>query len=384
MPGISQRRFHSTIQGPAAEALDFLAAHSPVIFAEWEREVRKLGLEPDRFLAGLPLDFAHLADLLRASNYPAFRRQIQEFGGRLAQRGAELTHAVAAANRLFEICLPYLHRDVPKRATPLLALARLHALASLLVTSGYTGQWAAGKKTLVEASLSEAEDRRHGASAYVTKVYEQERTRLSQDLHDEVGHDLILIKLYLEMIALDAKKKNLHGIQPRLREAISLVSHAIDSVRRLVLDLGPAVFDELGFLPAVRSYAQQFSARTKINVSLGEGYLPAEIPMSHQVALYRLLQGALSNVLKHASAKNVKVSLGSMKGSVLIMVIEDDGVGFALGAKESRLSFGLTAMRERTEVLGGRIHIQSRPASALGKSHGTRIEVDLPLPGGAK
>jgi signal transduction histidine kinase len=384
MPGISQRRFHSTIQGPAAEALDFLAAHSQVIFAEWAREVRELGLESDDFLGGHPLNFAQLANFLRASTYPAFRQQIQEFGERLAQRQVELAHTVAAANRLFEICLPYLHRDVPKRATPLLALARLHALVSLLVTSGHTGQWAAGKKTLVEASLSEGEDRRHGASAYVTKVYEQERTRLSQDLHDEVGHDLILIKLYLEMIALEAKKKNLQGIQPRLREAISLVSHAIDSVRRLVLDLGPAVFDELGFLPAVRSYAQQFSSRTKINVSLGEGYMPAEIPMSHQVALYRLLQGALSNVLKHASAKNVKVSLGSMKGSVLIMVIEDDGVGFALGTKERRSSFGLTAMRERAEVLGGRIHIQSTPASAHGKNHGTRIEVDLPLPGEAQ
>jgi len=106
--------------------------------------------------------------------------------------------------------------------------------------------------------------------------------------------------------------------------------------------------------------------------------------MSHQVALYRVLQGALSNVLKHASAKNVKVSIGSMKGSVLIMVIEDDGVGFASEAKKGRPSFGLTAMGERVEVLGGRIHIQSRPASAHGKSHGTRIEVDLPLPGGAK
>jgi signal transduction histidine kinase len=384
MPDIPPRRFLSTIQAPAAEALDLLSAHSPAIFAEWEREVRELGLEPDDFLGGYPPNLTRFADLLRESTYPVFRQQLQSLGGRLAKRGVKLGHSVAATNRLFEICLSYLKREVPKRATPLLALARLHALASLLITSGYTGQWAGGEKTLVEASLSEAEDRRHGASVYVTKVYEQERTRLSRDLHDEVGHDLILIKLYLEMIAMEAQKRNLQGVQPRLREAISLVSHALDSVRRLVLDLGPAVFDELGFLPAVRSCTQQFSARTKINVTFREGYLPAEIPMSHQVALYRVLQGALSNVLKHASAKNVKVSIGSMKGSVLIMVIEDDGVGFASEAKKGRPSFGLTAMGERVEVLGGRIHIQSRPASAHGKSHGTRIEVDLPLPGGAK
>jgi signal transduction histidine kinase len=363
--------------------LDLLSAHSRVIFGEWKREVRELGLEPDDFLAGYPPNLARFADLLRECTYAVFRQQLQALGGRLASRGAELGHIVAAANRFFEICLPYLSQKVSKRGTPLLALVRLHALVSLLITSGYTGQRAAGEKTLVEASLSEGEERRHGASVYITKVYEQERTRLSQDLHDEVGHDLILIKLYLEMIVMEAKKRNLQGVQPRLREAISLVSHALDSVRRLVLDLGPAVFDELGFLPAVRSYTKQFSARTKINVTLGEGYLPADIPMSHQVALYRVLQGALSNVLKHASAKNVKVSIGSMKGAVLIMVIEDDGVGFASAAKRSRPSFGLRAMGERVEVLGGRIHIQSRPASALSKSHGTRIEVDLPLPGEA-
>jgi len=234
----------------------------------------------------------------------------------------------------------------------------------------------------VEASLSEAEDQRHGASAYVTRIYEQERRRLSQDLHDEVGHDLMLLKLYLEMIAMDSSAEDMASIQARIAEAIALVSHAIDSVRRLVLDLGPAVFEDLGFVPAVRSYISQFSARSKINVTLKEGYVPAEVPSSHQVALYRLLQGALSNVLKHARAKNVKVSLGSMKDSVLIMVIEDDGVGFDPRARPGGRSFGLTAMRERVEVLGGKIHLESKLASPTAKVHGTRIEIDLPLPGG--
>jgi len=180
MPAIPPRRFLSTIQAPAAEALDLLSAHSPAIFAAWEREVRELGLKPDDFLEGHPPNLTRFADLIRESTYPVFRQQLQSLGGRLAKRGAKLSNTVAATNRLFKICLPYLIRDVPKRATPLLALARLHALASLLIMSGYTGQWAGGEKTLVEASLSEAEDRHHGASVYVTKVYEQERTRLNE------------------------------------------------------------------------------------------------------------------------------------------------------------------------------------------------------------
>src|SRR5437016_6834996 len=111
------------------------------------------------------------------------------------------------------------------------------------------------------------------------------------------------LQVYLEVDGMGSSGEDLAKIQARIAEAIALVSHAIDSVRRLVLDLGPAVFDDLGFLPAVRTYTSQFSARTKIAVTLREGYLPENIPMSHQVALYRLLQGALSNVLKHAGAK---------------------------------------------------------------------------------
>jgi two-component system sensor histidine kinase DegS len=239
----------------------------------------------------------------------------------------------------------------------------------------------AGQKAPPEAGVSGVDTRRHGASAYVTKIYEQERRRLSQDLHDDIGHDLILLKLYLEMIVLNAGDTLPEALQSRLPEALALVSHAIDSVRRLVLDLGPAVFEELGFLPAVKEYIRQFSSRTRIKITLNAGVIPADVPSTHQVALYRLLQGALSNVLKHASAKSVKVTLGSMRDSVLIMIVEDDGVGFDTTVRPRR-SFGLTAMRERVEVLGGRIHLESRLASTGAKVHGTRIEVDLPLPGG--
>ena len=345
--------------------------------------MRSLGIDSQDFLGRSGLDFKQYSEALCKSSFPIFRQQIQGFGHALAQCDIRLDDVTEALNQLFEICVPYLaEREMEERA-PILALSRLHALMVLLIVAGYTDQKSAQKEPRMQATPPLAGDRRHDASVYVTKVYEEERKRLSRDLHDEVGHDLVLIKLYLEMIALDTNKRELQGIRPRLKEAIALVSHAIDSVRRLVLDLGPAVFDDLGFLPAVRTYTSQFSARTKISVQLREGYLPENIPMSHQVALYRLLQGALSNVLKHASAKSVKVSLRCMKDSLLILVIQDDGVGFDTTAILGKGSFGLTAMRERVEVLGGRIHIQSMPAGAMSKISGTRIEIDLPLPGAA-
>ena len=381
MPGTSQKRFHSTIKDRAAEALEALAPFSRDVLTRWKQALRALGLEASDFADPAQQNFAAAASQLRKSTLVSIRRMARDRGRRLAQRGARLEAVVAALNRLLEICLPYLARAGPDGATRILALTRLHAFLAVTFVAGYSGQPAGRKQTLAEESVSEAEHRSRGASAYVTRVYERERRRMSHDLHDEVGHDLILLKLYLEMIRLALKKEGAPAIEPRLNDAISIVSHAIDSVRRLVLDLGPAVFEELGFLPAVKSYADQFSSRTKINVTVQEGYLPENVPLSHQIALYRLMQGALSNVLKHSRARNVRISLGSLHDSVLIMVIEDDGVGFDTGAKPGRRSFGLTAMRERVEVLGGRIHVHSKRASVPGKKHGTRIEVDLPLRG---
>jgi len=380
MLAISPRSFRSTIREPSAKALALLAPHSKEIFAKWKHELRSIGIASPDYLGQSVLDFERFSDGLRKISFQAFCRQIQKFGSAMAECGVDLDRSTDALNRFFDLCVPYLMSQ-PEAAASILALARLHALIVHLIVSDSTKPGHMERKAPSQTISIDSNEQRRGASIYVTKVYEEERRRLSRDLHDEVGHDLVLMKLYLEMIALDTNKKQFQAIRPRLSEAIALVSHAIDSVRRLVLDLGPAVFDDLGFLPAVRTYTSQFSARTKIAVSLREGYLPENIPMSHQVALYRLLQGALSNVLKHACAKSVKVSLGCMKDSVVILVIQDDGRGFDTTVKPGSRSFGLTAMRERVEVLGGRIHIQSMPAGSMSKIRGTRIEVDLPLTG---
>lgn len=378
MPGISQKRFHSTIKGPAAEALDVLNAHSHSIAFKWSGVLQTLGVRTDDFLPVRGLEFRSIARLLRHSTLSGFRRQIRSLARRIGRRGIRFETAAAALNRLFEICLPYLD---PSNAV---GFTRLHALVSLFIAAEYAGEPGSTTPALADTNLTEAQRKVRGGSAYVTRVYERERRSLSHDLHDEVGHDLIIIKLYLEMISMSLQGREVADIKPRLDEAIGLVSHAIDSVRRLVLDLGPAVFDELGFLPAVKSYAQQFSAHTRIHVTVQEGYMPENVPLTHQIAMYRLLQGALSNVLKHAHARNVRVSLGSVKDSVLIMVIEDDGVGFDTAQKPGRRSFGLTAMRERVEVLGGRILVESARSGPFNRSHGTRIEVGLPLTAAAE
>ena len=101
---------------------------------------------------------------------------------------------------------------------------------------------------------------------------------------------------------------------------------------------------------------------------------------AYETALYRVLQGALSNVLKHSRAEHATVTLSEGPGPAVVMAVEDDGIGFEARRRAPALSFGLTTMRERMEALGGRFLVESWPARTGKGRRGTRIEVSLPLP----
>jgi signal transduction histidine kinase len=213
MPGIFQRRFYATLRAPSADALEILAPHASRILSQWRREARALAVEPDRLLAGTTFNFVQLANELRKSQYPDFKRRLQQFGENLAKQGVKLQNAVAAYNRLFEMPVANLIRSVPQRAALITGLVGLHDIVTLLILTGYTDMWAAGNKTLRERGRAKGETRRYKTSE-VTRIYEQERRRLSQDLHDQIGHDLVLIKLHLEMIAMEHDQNQPPNVQP--------------------------------------------------------------------------------------------------------------------------------------------------------------------------
>jgi signal transduction histidine kinase len=232
----------------------------------------------------------------------------------------------------------------------------------------------------LEERISQAERRSQDFSVQLGEAYEKERRRLAQDLHDEIGHDLIVLKLYTEVIALDLKKGDIGKLRRKLKESVALIQHALKSVRHLTFDLGPAVWNEQGFVPAVRLYTRQFAKRTGIKVRLDAARLQADLPARCETALYKVLQGALANVVAHADARSVKITLAGGRESVAMRIV-DDGRGFNVGRKlgQPRDSYGLRAMRERVELLGGAIHFASRPARLRTDCRGTTIEALLPL-----
>lgn len=207
--------------------------------------------------------------------------------------------------------------------------------------------------------------------AQLVALREEERRRLRRDLHDGLGPTLGAMAL-----KLDAAGNLLHAAPDRaealLQELRAQLHDAVADVRRVVHGLRPPALDELGLLEALRAHAHQLDLHgPRVAVEAPESLPP--LPAAVEVAAYRIVQEALTNVVRHAHADRCRVVLTADAG-LLEVVIEDDGGGIAAGAPRG---VGLTSMRERASELGGQIEVAARPGG------GTRVRARLPLPEGA-
>jgi signal transduction histidine kinase len=202
----------------------------------------------------------------------------------------------------------------------------------------------------------------------VVAAQELERTRLARELHDETGQALTSILLGLKPLEQKAADDDGRAAVASLRE---LVVSTLQGVRRLAVELRPAALDDFGLVPAVERLAETFREQTQIRVdletNLGEERLPSEV----ETAIYRIVQEALSNVVKHAGASRISILLTKKDGSVAA-VIEDDGVGFDPTAARDE-GLGLVGMRERLGLLGGRLRVESAGGA------GTTLVAEVPL-----
>jgi signal transduction histidine kinase len=345
---------------PMLRVLKIMAPHFKEIREIWKQSMQSLKLGVDAGdvdkLAGITLE-AHYATLC-AGKMAAYRLALAGCGQSLDRMGVPPVHATIALSLYLESCCALLLNLNIRDNEFTMALVHLNSASQSLIIAGYSKQH----------------------SMNCLRLVERERRRLSQDLHDEIGHNLIVLKLYLELIARDYRKGVKEDLIEKLEEAMTLVSQSIKSVRRVILDLGPAVLDQLGLLPSFKVYADQFSARTGIHVDVRGKDIP-EIPRVCETALFRVFQGALSNVAKHSRAKRVQIAVRSVKGSIIRMSIEDNGIGFTTTKPRPKRMFGITAMQERINKLGGQFRLKSRPASSKDCRSGTRIEVVLPTTG---
>jgi two-component system, NarL family, sensor histidine kinase DevS len=201
----------------------------------------------------------------------------------------------------------------------------------------------------------------------VVSGQEVERRRLARELHDETGQALTSILLGLKAVEDAPDAEAMRGAAAELRE---LVVATLQDVRRLAVELRPKVLDDFGLVAAVERLVETVSERSGIEIHLEAGLGPDRLPEQVETTLYRLIQEALTNVIKHAQARTASVLLVRRAGSVTA-VVEDDGVGFDIDAGRPD-GLGLPGMQERIRLLEGTLRVES-------SSTGTTIAAEVPL-----
>ncbi len=217
---------------------------------------------------------------------------------------------------------------------------------------------------------TERERNRQKLTNYVIHAQEEERKRISRELHDGVGQAMYSILVGLNVVSrleLDEQVKNL------LTDVQEMTARAMEEVKRMAVELRPSALDDLGLLPAIRSYLKRYEQTFGIEAELQHIGAKRRYSNAEETALYRILQEAMTNAAKYADANLIRVTLED-DGERLTLTVEDDGKGFdSAKIKSQGTGLGLFGMRERTHLLGGTVEISSR----IGE--GTLIRATIPI-----
>jgi signal transduction histidine kinase len=204
-------------------------------------------------------------------------------------------------------------------------------------------------------------------SARLVKAQEEERRTLARELHDEVGQSLSAIMMEAGSARATGDERE---IQDRVASIARIAERTLNVVRDLALLLRPSMLDDFGLVPALNWHAKEMSKRTGLKIRITAGEACDDLPEEHKTCIYRLVQEALNNAARHASARSVQVSV-THAGDSVVFSVKDDGRGFD---KRYVRGLGLLGMEERVRRLGGELRIESHPG------RGTAISAELPLP----
>jgi PAS domain S-box-containing protein len=235
-------------------------------------------------------------------------------------------------------------------------------------------------RQLLAKALQLQKQLRH-LSHQVLQAQEEERKRISRELHDDIGQLLTAIGFHLAVLKKEAGP-NGRALKSKIAQTQRLVEKSVDTVHQFAAQLRPAALDDLGLIPALQSHVKDFARRTGLSVRF--------TPFTHdrtelldgdeRTVLYRVVQEALTNVARHAHASRVTVSIRKLR-SVVRVVVHDDGKSFdprKVSSNRRSKALGLLGMRERVEMVGGCFTVESSPGK------GTTIRADIPFRKGIK
>jgi signal transduction histidine kinase len=211
--------------------------------------------------------------------------------------------------------------------------------------------------------------RMQSLSRRLVEAQESERRRIARELHDEAGQALAALRFGLRLLEREASEGG--SVTARVEELVQRTDDLIDGLHRLAADLRPASLDHLGLEAALSEYSRSTGSKFGLPIRFkARGLASERLPMAVETALYRVVQEAMTNVVRHARATRVDVLVERSADRVTVMV-EDDGVGFEPDRVERGTHFGLLGLRERADALGGTLTVESRPGA------GTTVVVEV-------
>lgn len=227
----------------------------------------------------------------------------------------------------------------------------------------------AAENAALYEQMQAAKARLRTVSRRLVEAQERERHHIARELHDEAGQALASLRFGLRLLERDAAQGG--DVTAHVAALIRTTDAVIDGLHRLAADLRPASLDHLGLDAALRQYAHSTAATFGLAVRFkARGFTGERLPAPVETALFRVVQEAVTNVVRHARASRVDVLLEHRGDRVQVMV-EDDGIGFDPDRVQSREHFGLLGLRERAEALDGTLTVESEPGA------GTTVVVEV-------
>ena len=219
------------------------------------------------------------------------------------------------------------------------------------------------------AEVTDARSRLKDLSARLVKTQEEERRALSRELHDEVGQSLSAISVGLSNLSAATRAGDPDHTDEEFASLRKIVESSVRTVRNLTLLLRPSMLDDLGLIPALEWQAREVSRQSGLRVNISAETVSDELPEEHKTCVYRVVQEALHNVVKHAGAVSVRIT-ARQEAHQLVLSVQDDGKGFDVRTCKG---LGLLGIQERVTDMGGTVRLKSEPGE------GTLISIVLPL-----
>jgi len=227
----------------------------------------------------------------------------------------------------------------------------------------------------VEESLILQKEQLRALAERLQWVREEDRKLVARELHDQIGQILTAIKMDMTWMARHLPQSE-EKVLARLAESIESINGGVRTVRKICSGLRPGVLDDLGLAAAIEWQASEFASRNDIRCSVTVPPVDLHLDGDRATAAFRIFQECLTNVVRHAKAKSVRVDLSQEEESILL-IVEDDGVGFCESDLSNTLgSLGLLGMKERAQFCGGNLQISSSPGN--GTTVTVRVPVDIP------